>query len=299
MSREFTIGLSIYRVILGGLILKNCIFYLPMADALFGGNAIYDLSLYALDMRISGIGALTYPFQQPGASQLFLLVTAVAAGCFVLAIGGRVVGVVLYFLVIILKLRNGLILDGSDNVIQVTLPFLIAAQSYNYFRLQPKRIALLRSPIWSQLYQPVATAAAYGLMVQVCFVYFFTGLEKMQGELWQNGTATYYTMRVEEFRATEWNIWLTRNHFFVVLTTYSTVLWEQAFAFLVWFQRTKFFVLGLGVLLHVGIWVFMRIDNFSWIMIGTYFVFVTDTEYSVISQWVRQRTKRMAVSEAA
>lgn len=93
-------------------------------------------------------------------------------------------------------------------------------------------------------------------------------------------------MRVDEFRATEWNIPLTENPYFVVLATYFTIFFELAFAFLVWFKRTKFFILLMGVLLDIGIWVFMRIDNFSWIMIGTYFLFITDTEYLKFQNWL-------------
>jgi|GEM_PF-3173440 len=276
-----SIGLSIFRVILGVLVLKNCIFYFPMADALFGRNAIYDYGLYLTDMNTSLMRWLIYPFQVPFAPQVFLIGMMILASLFILAIGGRVVGAALYLMIIILKARNELILDGSDNVIQVTMPFLLLASSYEYFRYAEKKPTDGPSR-WQQLYQPVADLAAYGLLIQVCFVYFFTGMEKAQGKLWLNGTATFYTMRVEEFRATSWNVPLTANYYFVVLSTYFTLFWEQAFAFLVWFRKTKFFVLGMGILLHVGIWLFMRIDNFSWIMLGAYFVFITNEEYRMI-----------------
>ena len=97
--------------------------------------------------------------------------------------------------------------------------------------------------------------------------------------MWLNGMATYHTMRGEEFRQTTWNIPLTSNHYFVVLSTYFTVIGELSFAFLVWFRKTRLLVLVCGAALHVGIRFFMRIGNFSWIMIGSYFAFVTNQEY--------------------
>ncbi|TGE18301.1 HTTM domain-containing protein [Hymenobacter elongatus] len=287
LSQARTLGLSIFRVILGVLVLKNCIFYFPMADALFGQNAIYDYGLYLKDMNSSLMHWLIFPFQAPFAPQAYLLIMTIFSALFILAIGGRGVGLILYLLILILKARNELILDGSDNVIQVTMPFLLLADSYEHFRYSDRKAGTTPSR-WATWYQPVATLAAYGLLIQVCYVYFFTGMEKAQGKLWLNGTATYYTMRVEEFRATEWNVPLTANYFFVVLSTYFTLFWEQAFAFLVWFRKTKYYVLLCGVLLHVGIWLFMRIDNFSWIMLGTYFVFITNGEYRMLLDRTRE-----------
>lgn len=195
---------------------------------------------------------------------------------------GWISGAFLYTMFTILRMRNPFILDGSDNVIQVTFPFLIMADSYNYFTTNNyKRIRLFDAFVG--MVKPLTTIvnpiAKYGLLIQIVFVYFFTALAKLQGSLWLNGTAVFYTMRVAEFRATEWNIPLTKNYFFVVLSTYFTLFWEIAFPFLIWFRKTKFWIIGLGILFHIGIFIFMRIDNFSWIMIGSYALFINDDEY--------------------
>ena len=145
----------------------------------------------------------------------------------------------------------------------------------NYFNFKFPRLPLYFRSFSSEL----SYVSFIALLVQVCFVYFFTGLAKIQGDLWLNGTAVYYVMRVDEFRHTSFNIPLTENHYFVVFSTYLTWLWELSFIFLVWFKKTKFYILIIGCLLHIGIWIFMRIDNFSLIMIGTYFMFVTNNEY--------------------
>ena len=146
-------------------------------------------------------------------------------------------------------------------------------------------------------------------MIQVCFVYLFTGLAKHEGELWRNGTAVYYTMRVKDFMATRWNIPLTENHYFVVLSTYFTMFLEMAFPFLIWFRKTKYYIMIGGIILHVGIWVFMRIDNFSWVMLATYFIFITNSEYlyafekiknhkvkKIIENWAGSRKSKKVAS---
>ncbi|TGE27421.1 HTTM domain-containing protein [Hymenobacter metallicola] len=291
-----SIGLSIYRVILSFLVMKNMIFYYGMADSLFGANAIANYSIYQQAMGASFFRYLEYPFYLPHASQLFVVLIFVLAFLFLFGIYQRVVGTVFFAALMILNMRNNFILDGSDNVIQVTLPFLVLAHSYRHFIYDVRLRGLERfqdNKVMSALIDVVTSLATRGLMIQVCFIYFFTAVAKMQGTMWLNGTATYYTMRVEEFRQTDWNIPLTSNHYFVVLSTYFTVLWELSFAFLVWFRQTRNIVLLCGVLLHVGIWVFMRIDNFSWIMIGTYFVFVPDREYQLVGAYFTKWLNRL------
>ena len=284
---KYTTGLFIYRIILSFLVIKNVIFYLPMADELFGLNAILPMNIYVALVDTYLLKNISFPFYYPFAPQIFLIITFISATFFLFGTYRFISGILLFYCILMMKLRNGFILDGSDNVIQVTLPLLILAEC-----LQEKFI--IKNKIFSRLREYLnGDIFLIALKIQVCFVYFFTSLAKLQGEVWLNGTATYYTMRVAEFNVTSWNVPLTENHYFVVLSTYFTILFEIAFPFLIWFRQTKFWVIWAGILLHLGIWVFMRIDNFSWIMIGTYFVFVNDLEYSAITSYFTK--KRLSV----
>ena len=274
MANKYSLGLSITRILICFIIIKNMCFYLPLAEDYFGLNGIFPYENYIEQMNFYGLKFLTYPYHLQHFPFIFILTIILLATLYMLAIGGRFVGVMLYFTIIILKIRNGFILDGSDNVIQVVLPFLVLADNLDHFRYFKKKENMI-----SNFISKYSVIFTYAIMIQVCFVYLFTGLAKHEGELWRNGTAVYYTMRVRDFMATNWNIPLTRNHYFVVILTYFTMFWELAFPFLVWFKKTKFWVFTGGFFLHVGIWFFMRIDNFSWVMLSTYFVFITNEEF--------------------
>ncbi|WP_421889859.1 HTTM domain-containing protein [Marinoscillum sp.] len=268
------ISLTAIRLIVCFLIMKNMIFYLPMADDLFGYTGIFPYPTYLGLLNYYGLNFLAYPFHLQLLPEIYLVMMVVLAILYSLGYGGRITGMLLFIGIMVLKLRNGFILDGSDNVIQVILPFLVIADSHFHFRYTPRK-----KPATNPYLKELQGAAVLALMIQVCFVYFFTSLAKIQGELWLNGTAVYYTMRVHDFMATPYNITLTKNHYFVVLSTYFTLFWEMSFAFLIWFRKTKYFVMLGGVMLHLGIWIFMRIDNFSWIMMGSYLIFISDEEY--------------------
>lgn len=286
-ENKYSIGLTFFRVITCLLIIKNMCFYLPMSSDLFGNDGIFPYNSYIEIMKLYNLEIFTYPFNINFAPQLFLYTIIIVATLYMFGVFGRITGLFLFVFIMILKLRNGFILDGSDNVMQVTLPFLILADNLDYFRFSDKKE--IKTTFFSQLFNTISKIAVIGFLIQISFVYFFTALAKLQGDLWLNGTATFYTMRVEDFNATDWNIPLTRNFYFVVLSTYFTIFWELAFPFLIWFKKTKFWIIFFGILLHIGIFIFMRIDNFSWIMIASYFVFITNDEYKKIKYYFLER----------
>ncbi len=285
-ENKYSIGLTFFRVIICLLIIKNMCFYLPMSSDLFGIDAIFPYQSYIELMRQYHLDFLSYPFNINYAPQIFLYLIIVLATLYMFGVFGRIIGVFLFISLIILKFRNGFILDGSDNVIQVILPWLILADNLRYFRLldSNENQSFLDKPM-----QKISKIATIGFLVQIACVYFFTAFAKLQGSLWLNGTAVYYTMRVQDFKATDWNIPLTRNFYFVVISTYFTMFWELSFPFLVWFKQTRLWIIFFGILLHIGIFIFMRIDNFSWIMIASYFVFFTNEEYHQLQRFFTHR----------
>ena len=291
-SEGRSIGLTVFRVAVAAIVLRNAFSYYPVASDLFGLYGVSPYTNYLASMSGANFDWALYPFHISGAPEVFIFAMGVLAFLFLLGIGKRVTGFSLIIMLTILRIRNPYILDGSDNVIQVTLPFLVFAACYQHFsydlpsfdgwkRLKERVYALPATKVFLAL-------LVVAIMMQICYVYLFTSIAKWQGELWQNGTAIYYTMRVDEFRATEWNIPLTRNHYFVVLGTYSTLIIEMALPFLAWFKRTRWAVLLAATGLHLGIWYFMRIDNFSWVMIASYAVFFTNAEYRLVQSWAER-----------
>ncbi|MFM7429549.1 MAG: hypothetical protein ACKO1F_06575, partial [Flammeovirgaceae bacterium] len=98
-----------------------------MASELFGPNAIFPYQDYKALMHFAHLKYLTYPFINNFLAKSFILFTGFFAFLFLFGIFKRFSGVILFLLLFILKQRNGFILNGSDNVIEVTLPFLVFA----------------------------------------------------------------------------------------------------------------------------------------------------------------------------
>ena len=136
-SRTNTFGLSIFRSVVGFLIIKNVIFFYPVAEAFFGPKAIYPLALYRFFLSRNNIDFLYFPFHIEGASKVFLILMLIVGVAFFFGIFKRLSGIILYYFVLTLTLRNEFILDGSDNVLYVftTLPYCSSLLSFLYNEL--------------------------------------------------------------------------------------------------------------------------------------------------------------------
>src|SRR6185369_15369507 len=87
------------------------------------------------------------------------------------------------------------------------------------------------------------------------------------------GSAVYYVLNLNTFHRFPYDIppqliWMT------TLATYSTLLWELSFPFMVLRSRSRQIVLVLGVAIHLGMWATLELGPFSWVMIASYSAFL-------------------------
>ncbi|MDR7556104.1 MAG: DCC1-like thiol-disulfide oxidoreductase family protein [Armatimonadota bacterium] len=136
----------------------------------------------------------------------------------------------------------------------------------------------------------VAHNAGVALIVaQLSLVYLSTGFYKTMGELWQQGTALYYILRVDEFSLPGRAEVVYRSTPLVVLGTYGTVVFELMFLPCLANRWTRYAVLATGVAFHAAIAYLMGLVTFAWSMLSLYPLLVTDDEYRGLAAWVRRR----------
>ena len=110
---------------------------------------------------------------------------------------------------------------------------------------------------------------------QLALIYFTSGLYKLFGSVWRDGSAVYYTTAHNIFGrifhvhpvplSLEW-----------VLTafTYGTIVWELSFPFLLLYRRTRKFAIISGIAMHLGIQMMMEVGPFTWMMLASYVAFL-------------------------
>ena len=129
--------------------------------------------------------------------------------------------------------------------------------------------------------------------VQLCFIYFFSGLWKVASDVWQNGTAMHFALG--------WTASSSRVDFSLItqypvanaILTHGIMLFElTVFPFLIWFAGTRRWVLGLGVAFHLCIGILMDLAMFGGVVIVYYACFLTSTEAEMVAGGVSRRVKR-------
>ncbi len=121
----------------------------------------------------------------------------------------------------------------------------------------------------------VHAGAMLVIVVEVCFIYADAGWYKIQGSLWENGTALYYPLHINDF--TPWPALshaLAASGVMVMLISYGTVIVQVAFPFTLLNRRAKNTLLVLMMCEHAGIAVTLGLPFFSLAMISADAVFL-------------------------
>ena len=131
--------------------------------------------------------------------------------------------------------------------------------------------------------EPLIPVWPYRLFqVQLCLIYFTSGLQKSGKPDWQNMQA----MEVVFAQTDSWmrfDVGLASYPAITALLTTSALLFELvAFPLLVWIKETRLWILAAGVLFHLSIVITMKVFIFSEVMILFYFAFLTEKEVKTV-----------------
>jgi hypothetical protein len=115
------------------------------------------------------------------------------------------------------------------------------------------------------------------LQFQLAFTYFISGWDKIWDPMWRSGEAFTYIAHIDTMTNPS-ATWLFSTATGNIMFSWITILFELLFIVLIWFRRTRVFVLCTGVIFHLFIWWALTLPDFSMIMILSYIIFVRDTD---------------------
>jgi antimicrobial peptide system SdpB family protein len=224
------------------------------------------------------------------------LVTAVL---FMIGWRTRIITIAHFILLISLYERNSILLDGGDNALWIILIFWFWVDSGSRLSLDARRRAKKgRQPDTESLRYQVGSllhhAALLAVIGQICTIYLVSGMYKVQGERWQNGTALYYILRVDQFTWPGVNNLIYEHSSLVTMLTYGTVFFQLSFTFLLFNRAARPYVLFGGIMLHLGIWIHMGLLGFSLTMISLELVIMGDKHYLRFAAAARHARRRLA-----
>ncbi|MDX3076301.1 HTTM domain-containing protein [Streptomyces sp. MI02-7b] len=118
-------------------------------------------------------------------------------------------------------------------------------------------------------------AAMLVVVVEVCLIYATAGWYKIQGSRWQDGTALYYPLHLDDFSPwPELSHAMASSGLVVMAITYGTVIVQVAFPFTLFNRRVKNALLALMIVEHASIAFLLGLPFFSMAMIAADAVFL-------------------------
>jgi hypothetical protein len=186
-----------------------------------------------------------------------------------------------FVLIVAFQWRNPLILDGSDLVFRFVPLWLMFTNAGGLWSIDALRLPQGAAGRGWAL--PVRI-----LELQVAWIYLATGIEKVAGALWVDGTAAYYALQLEHTFGRWWARPIALQPLLVKMISWGTIVVELGFLpfAMIPSRWTRLIAAVAAGGLHFGILTMMNVGNFPVIMLSTLILFLPPT-------WIRAFVGRM------
>lgn len=276
--------LGLYRIAIGLLTLYSFSLFAKDADVFFSDEGVLTTRTVARELGRE-YHTILHWIRSPFGVRLALAALMLAAVCFTVGFHTRVASVLLYLLVVSFHERNPLVLNGSDSVLRTMLFFFMFAPAGAAWSVDHVRRRIRSREVTPRLISPWAQRM---MQVQVSVIYFVTAYAKTRGALYHQGTAMYYVFGLVDFNVR--GVEQLMNHPLIYsFLTYAVLFIEVSLPFLLWFRASRPYAVGMGLLAHGWIMVFMTIPVFGILMVATYIPFFTEEECEGALQRARDR----------
>lgn len=271
--------LALMRILLGlSLLSQQIIELLPYLMEYYGPDGVAPAGLFdRVQLRYWYWSMLVFNTDDPTTVYIVFGLWVAAALLFTLGYHTRLANLALWFFTTCFLARNPLNCNAGDDVLQMGIFLLMLSpcgRALSIDAWQRRRRGLDVGPVFVPAW-PVRL-----IQLQLCALYCTTGLVKLKGEgwlegSWWDGTSVHYTfhyLTLNRYSPASFSmpLWVT------MAMTYSTVWWETLFPLLVLWRRTRLFALVFGVLLHIGILATLAITWFSLNTLSFYAVWLPD-----------------------
>ncbi|WP_392893144.1 hypothetical protein [Streptomyces sp. LN699] len=203
------------------------------------------------------------------------MLAALAVTC---GVGGRASLAVHWAFLWSIYQRQPVLLDGGDNLAYVVLPMLLLTRCYDRFAFPTglaHRIAKKIPSVVRSLSVSLHNLGILAIATQMCLVYVVSGLYKVQGKMWQDGTALFYVLRVSEFSLPGVSDLVYNNDILVFLGTYSTTIFLVYFPLGILVPRLRAWAAVVSISFHLAIGVLMGLTSFALTMMACDLIFLS------------------------
>lgn len=124
-------------------------------------------------------------------------------------------------------------------------------------------------------------------MLYICSIYFISGLDKLTSESWQSGQAITFIGKLSYMVAPGLADSFPESSQVRMAMSWLVIVFELSFSVLIWFRKTRLWLLLFGIVFHLIIFFALSLPDFALIMILSYLIFLEDRHYDQLKAFFR------------
>lgn len=265
-----TTALSLLRTVVGVVSVALYVRQYAGRSTFFGPDGVYGTDGIREYTASIGTWSLYALSDSEVLFEIIFHVGLAVAVLVMLGLGGRPVLALHYVLLWSLYMANPALMDGGDALAATAVLFLLLTRCYSAFTIVRRR----RQREAGQFASLLSNTGLLLLVTQVSVVYLMAGLYKVQGELWQDGTALYYILSVPEFYLPGVTPLLVQSDWLMVIGAYLTVLTSVFFPVFVLFRAGRPVAVAAMLTFHLAIALLIGLTSFALVMAAFDLLFV-------------------------
>ncbi len=273
--------LAIVRILAGLLLAWSSAVWLMDVDGFFGMHGwLRDGDVWRMNDQ-PWQWSWFFPLSSPTAVRVLVLVTLVAALCLAVGLATPLAAVVSLVGFLSAVNRTPLTVFGFDDALGMLLIPLAIGPAGTVLSLD-RRFGLTTAGQGPSIGANIALRL---IQVHLCIVYFFSGIAKLLGVSWWEGTALWGAAANSRYRTLDLT-WLARHPLLVNALTLGTLFWEVSYAAIVWPRLTRRLAIAMGIFVHLGIGMAMGMKEFALAMVAANLAFVPAAGWRAMFQRV-------------
>lgn len=277
-------GMILARTLLGVVLIYWTLSEVPGVSDFFGSEGLDP------NPTIPWYHITILRFLPAGIGPWVLIVAMLAAGVS-LIVGkyARIGGIVAWLGVISMYHQNRVIWNGGDDLLR-----LVCLYVGLWAVLSPKSVSEMKPD--RVLRGAVPMTAAWGMRIlrlQLAVVYLSTVFEKLRGQTWTEGTATFRAFGLKNMQRFPLPGFLATNGVAHNLLTWATLVLEVAVPILLFNPKWRRKAAFVGFCFHMGIEYTLRVGIFSWVMMVCYLAFFTREDVQLTIAYWRSKVQRL------
>jgi hypothetical protein len=282
-SSQSPLPISLFRIIYGGLVILTLLLLRPDWLNWYGTHAWISLSTMRKVEPGVRLNLFTIiPESDTWVNALFWIFLLSAI---LLTVGflTRLNSVAVFLCLTSIQQRNLFITHGGDTFLRVAGFFLIfapagAALSVDHLICVRHRKEDVATP-------PVSPWAQRMIQFELAMLYFAAFCSKSQGATWVDGTALFYIYHLKELHRFPLPPWFMQP-LVLKMATWSALALEFSLGVLIWIKDLRYYLLALGILLHLCLEYSLNIPLFQWDVLSAYVLFIDAADMKRGANWV-------------